>query len=95
MRCSATHQRYDGYDVRADLRAGENVLAVLVHVYGTDTAWYEQVRGLWRENFGDGALWCQGFARCGTARLPLDRTIPSIRYVKLAGSAACRFVEMS
>ena len=72
MRCSPTHQRYDTHDIQADLRAGENVIAVLVHVYGTDTAWYERVRGLWRENFGDGALWCEGFARCGSAVLPID-----------------------
>jgi hypothetical protein len=72
MRCSPTHQRYDQYDLAARLCAGENALAVLVHVHGTDTAWYEQVRGLWRENFGDGALWCEGFARCGAAEILLD-----------------------
>jgi len=31
---------------------------VLVHVYGTDTAWYETVKGGWQPVFGDGALWC-------------------------------------
>ncbi len=72
MRCSPTHQRYDTHDLVSELRAGENVIALLVHVYGTDTAWYEQVRGLWHENFGDGALFCDGFARCGSRSLPIQ-----------------------
>ncbi len=52
------HPRVDQYEVGPHLRAGENVLGVLVHVYGTDTSWYETVRGGWQPVFGDGALWC-------------------------------------
>jgi len=52
------HPRVDQHEVGPLLRAGENVLGVLVHVYGTDTAWYETVKGGWQPVFGDGALWC-------------------------------------
>jgi hypothetical protein len=52
------HPRVDQYEVGALLRIGENVVGVLVHVYGTDTAWYETVKGGWQPVFGDGALWC-------------------------------------
>jgi hypothetical protein len=53
------HPRSDRYAVGPSLREGENVLGVLVHVYGTDTAWYETAKGGWQPVFGDGALWCQ------------------------------------
>lgn len=52
------HPRVDSHEVDVLLRVGENVLGVLVHVYGTDTAWYETVKGGWQPVFGDGALWC-------------------------------------
>src|SRR5262245_28634722 len=37
-RCDPLHQRTDTYDIRDRLRPGENVIGVLVHVYGVDTA---------------------------------------------------------
>src|SRR5207245_1345047 len=46
-RCDPLHQRTDTYDIAAHLRAGDNVVAVLVHVYGADTAWYQTVQGQW------------------------------------------------
>jgi len=64
-RCAPTHQRVDRYDPAVLLRAGENVLAVLVHVYGVDTAWYERPREYWQSIFGDGALYVDGVIRCG------------------------------
>jgi hypothetical protein len=66
VRCSPLYQRTDTYDVAAHLRPGENVVALLIHVYGVDTSWYETVRGLWQPIFGDGALYCDGRVRCGT-----------------------------
>jgi hypothetical protein len=64
-------QRVDAYDVTSRLRAGENVLALLVRVYGIDTAWYQRVRGLWSAVFGDGGLYLDGFARCGAERIEI------------------------
>ena len=64
-RCDPLHQRTDTYDISANLRTGANVVALLVHVYGVDTAWYQTVPGLWQPTFGDGALYCDGWARCG------------------------------
>src|SRR5271157_1880027 len=52
------HPRVDQYEVGPLLHVGENVLGVLIHVYGIDTAWYETVKGGWQPVFGDGALWC-------------------------------------
>ncbi|MGB7405188.1 MAG: alpha-L-rhamnosidase N-terminal domain-containing protein [Pacificimonas sp.] len=57
VRSSFLDQKYDRYEVSARLREGDNVIAVLVHVYGADTAWYERVRGMWQPTFGDGGLW--------------------------------------
>jgi alpha-L-rhamnosidase len=65
MRCTPLYQRTDTYDLAPHLGAGENVLALLIHVYGVDTSWYETVKGEWQAVFGDGALWCEGRARCG------------------------------
>lgn len=58
VRCSPAFQRYDTYDVASLLRPGDNVIAVLMHVYGVDTAWYERARDCWQRIFGDGGLWC-------------------------------------
>ncbi len=66
-RCAPTHQRVDRYDPAALLRPGDNVFAVLVHVYGVDTAWYERPREYWQSVFGDGALYVDAWARCGDA----------------------------
>lgn len=65
MRCSPLYQRTDRYDLKPHLRAGENAIALLVHVYGVDTSWYETVKGEWQAVFGDGGVWCEGTARCG------------------------------
>lgn len=60
-RCSPLRQLYDHYD-GVKLRRGVNIIAVLVHTYGVDTAFYEGVHGHWRAAFGDGALWLDGLA---------------------------------
>ncbi|HEX3920253.1 MAG TPA: alpha-L-rhamnosidase N-terminal domain-containing protein, partial [Caulobacteraceae bacterium] len=62
VRCSPLFQRYDDYDLAGDLVAGDNTLAVLVHTYGRDTAFYETTKGLWQPSFGDGGLWTEGAA---------------------------------
>jgi alpha-L-rhamnosidase len=62
VRCTPLFQRYDDYDLAPHLRAGANVVAVLVHTYGTDTAFYETVKGMWQPVFGDGGLWTDGAA---------------------------------
>lgn len=59
-RCSPVYQRYDTWDIAPYLREGRNVIAVLAHVYGMDTSWYERVQGLWNPTFGDGGLWAYG-----------------------------------
>ncbi len=62
VRCSPLKQRFDDYkDV--GLTMGANVIGVLVHTYGIDTAFYEGVHGHWRACFGDGALWLDGSAK--------------------------------
>ncbi len=71
VRCDPTRQRVDAHDVASRLRAGENAIALLVRVYGIDTAWYQRVRGLWNPVFGDGALYVDGFARCGDERVEI------------------------
>lgn len=60
VRCSPLAQRYDSHDIAPALRRGRNIVAVLIHTYGVDTAFYEGVRGLWRPVFGDGGLWVEG-----------------------------------
>lgn len=60
VRCSPTAKRYDSYELAPFLRAGRNVVAVLVHTYGVDTAFHETVKGLWRPTFGEGGLWAEG-----------------------------------
>ena len=65
VRSSPLYQRYDDYDLTETLEEGRNVLAVLVHTYGTDTAFYETVKGMWHPTFGDGGLWVDGAARVG------------------------------
>lgn len=60
VRCSPLAQRYDTYDLAPYLKPGRNVIAVLVHTYGVDTAFHEGVRGLWAPVFGEGGLWVDG-----------------------------------
>jgi hypothetical protein len=71
MRCSPLFQRTDTHDLRPWLRAGDNVVALLVHVYGVDTSWYEAARGQWQPVFGDGGFWCEGQARCGAETIEI------------------------
>ena len=72
VRCSPLFQRYDDYDLAQALKPGANVLAVLVHTYGHDTAFYETTKGMWQPTFGDGGLWSEGFAEAGGARVSLS-----------------------
>jgi hypothetical protein len=58
-RADPHHPRFDEHEVATHLGAGENVFAVLVHVYGIDTAWYERARAAWQAVFGDGGLWLE------------------------------------
>lgn len=60
VRCSPLAQRYDTHDLTPHLRPGRNLVAVLVHTYGVDTAFHERVRGLWSPVFGEGGLWIEG-----------------------------------
>ncbi len=71
VRCSPVYQRYDGYDLARHLKTGRNVIAVLVHTYGVDTAFYETTKGLWQPTFGDGGLWCEGAVEDGAGRVSL------------------------
>jgi len=64
-RCSPDYQRVDHHDVLPHLTVGDNVIAVLVHVYGCDTAWYEQGKDYWQGIFGDGGLFVEGNVDCG------------------------------
>ena len=56
-RSSPEFQRVDNIDLAPYLKAGENCIAMLVHVYGTDTAWYEQSRDYWQGIFGAGGVY--------------------------------------
>jgi alpha-L-rhamnosidase len=70
-RCDPHHLRTDTYDISAALHAGENVVGMLVHVYGVDTSWYQTVRGHWQPVFGDGGVYCDGAVHCGATRIAL------------------------
>lgn len=59
-RSSPLAKRYDSHDIAPYLRPGRNVVAVLVHTYGVDTAFHETVKGMWRPTFGEGGLWVDG-----------------------------------
>ncbi len=72
VRCSPLFQRYDDYDLTATLKPGLNVLAVLVHTYGRDTAFYETTKGMWQPTFGDGGLWTEGVAETGPGAVSLS-----------------------
>ncbi|PHR61529.1 MAG: hypothetical protein COA47_05710 [Robiginitomaculum sp.] len=64
-RSSPRFQIYDVHDVASYLKEGENVIAVLVHTYGVDTAWYETVKDYWQNYFGDGALYVDAEIQSG------------------------------
>jgi alpha-L-rhamnosidase len=74
VRCSPLFQRYDDWSIADALVPGTNVIAVLVHTYGVDTAFYEGTKGLWRPVFGEGGLWVQGqvTTSSGTQQLVTD-----------------------
>ena len=72
VRCSPLFQRYDDYDLAAALGAGDNVIAVLVHTYGRDTAFYETTKGMWQPTFGDGGLWTEGAAETPAGAVSLS-----------------------
>lgn len=59
VRSSPLFKRYDTHDLSDVLQPGRNVVAVLVHTYGVDTAFHEETRGMWRPTFGDGGLWAE------------------------------------
>jgi hypothetical protein len=67
VRCDPHYQRTDTYDIAPLLRAGENAIGLLVHLYGIDTSWYQMVRGHWQPVFGDGGVYVDGRVECGTA----------------------------
>ena len=64
-RSSPRFQIYDVHDIAPFLKEGENVIAILIHVYGVDTAWYETVKDYWQNYFGDGALYVEAEIECG------------------------------
>lgn len=64
VRCSPAYQRYDRHDIARYLAPGRNAIAVLVHVYGVDTAWYELQRDYLQSIFGDGGLYVDATVRC-------------------------------
>jgi alpha-L-rhamnosidase len=72
VRCSPLFQRYDDYDLTAALGVGDNVIAVLAHTYGRDTAFYETTKGMWQPTFGDGGLWTEGAAETPTGAVSLS-----------------------
>ena len=72
VRCSPLFQRYDDYDLNGALRPGRNVIAVLVHTYGRDTAFYETTKGMWQPTFGDGGLWAEGTAQTPAGEVDLS-----------------------
>jgi alpha-L-rhamnosidase len=69
VRANPLFQRFDTYEISDKLRQGENAIAVLVHTYGVDTAFYETTRGMWQPTFGDGGLWVDGFVDMAERRM--------------------------
>ncbi len=57
IRCDPEFQRYDEIDLAPYLKKGSNVIGLLVHVYGQDTAWYQQSQQYWQKVFGDGVVY--------------------------------------
>jgi hypothetical protein len=64
-RAAPAFLRVDSHDITAKLGPGRNVVAVLVHVYGVDTAWYEVARDYAQNIFGDGGLYVDATVRAG------------------------------
>jgi len=68
-RCSPDFQRVDHHDIATHLTAGENVIGVLAHVYGVDTAWYERCDDYLQSVFGDGGLYLDVSIDCGAGEI--------------------------
>ena len=58
-RCDPAFQDFDVRDLAPYLRAGSNVIAVLVHSYGRDMSWYQLPSALHLAAFGCAALFFQ------------------------------------
>jgi len=58
-RCDPLWQYCDSYDLAPLLQAGTNLIAVMVHSYGQDMAWYQLSRAEWARAFGCGGLFFQ------------------------------------
>lgn len=71
-RAAAAFMRVDAHDIAKWLLPGTNVIAVLVHVYGTDTAWYEAGRDYAQAIFGDGGLYVESQVSSGGKVLDLS-----------------------
>lgn len=67
-RCDPLFQRVDRHEIAPLLRVGENVIALIVHTYGDDTAWYQRARGEWTLVFGDGGVYVDCEIRSGARR---------------------------
>jgi alpha-L-rhamnosidase len=72
VRSAAMAPKYDRHEIAPYLVTGENLLAVIVHSFGVDTAWYEMVRGMWQPTFGEGGLWVEGAAHGDGATVRFD-----------------------
>ncbi|MCF6263301.1 MAG: hypothetical protein L3J24_06915 [Xanthomonadales bacterium] len=71
-RANPYYIREDKHEVSNFLQNGKNVVAVLVHVYGIDTAWYETTKNYWQRIFGDGGLYLNSNIELGAQRLKSD-----------------------
>ena len=70
-RCSPEYQRVDHHDIASYLVEGENVIGVLAHVYGVDTAWYQLSRDYLQSAFGDGGLYVDASIDCGDGEIAI------------------------
>jgi hypothetical protein len=71
VRSSPLFKRYDTHDLSGRLKPGGNVIAILVHTYGVNTAFHEETRGMWRPTLGDGGLWVEGQLEDGQEQVPV------------------------
>ena len=71
-RSNATYRFVDHYDLTPHLRPGRNVIAVLAHSYGRNTAWYELPGWDHGRAFGCGGFFLQGEATTSGQSLRLD-----------------------
>lgn len=59
VRSNPAFQRSNRFDIEGMVGAGENLLALLIHVPGRDLGWYETTKGGWQPVFGDGGLFAE------------------------------------